>query len=704
VTNRSAPRVVVLSVLAGCAAAGGVLFSTASAAPRRVERAAGQTVPLPHVMRDNIGVQWDITNEGVVNDGGNDLYDGGGRLDLNNAVYQSPQQQAQFDPALNELLLPAVSLGGLNVSRRVAVNAASSWCRWTEILENPGAAPVRTTLHLHWDLGGSLQQGNPIADEKKKTAMGLAIFDGQRGLAMLGAGRGGKVVPRYQFQQNSDIIEQYYDVEVPAKKTVAVVHFQAMRANINDAAALIQTTKDKELLEGIPKDIRRVVVNFKQTESLIDGIELPRGELLDVVELRSGDQYRGTLKDSVFKLETFHGPVELPLERVIGMVTAGAYRPTQLFVTTDGEVIGGALAGDAIRLQLSSGQVVGLPLASVARVGCRKRPGEPESVKFDKPVVFLRDGQRLAVDAPDAPLRVATIYGNVELRPEWVASVEFRGEEQVSHVVRLRDGSRFAGLVAGDALDLRLRGAGSAPTATTNSAAGPTPPAVKFPVASMGRLQLQPPSDDPADENAPTLALDNGDVLVGAAAGTIELETNFDLLKLKGPEVRAIRHVQPPEGGRGSPSEVTLTMWDGATISGKLRGGAIDFVLKSGTPLRIPVSLVALYAHPQPVPPPEMLERIRGIVGELSNTDWKKRDRAAEQLRSIGQGAAGVLKEMREGQSPEAQKQIDTILKALEKEKAAAAAAAVVQTVAPGQVQQAVDFDGPQQAQFQLRQ
>jgi len=152
--------------------------------------AGGQMVPLPYVMRDSTGVQWDIGPDGQCNDGGNDLYDGGGRLTVNgNMVYQSPTQQAQFDPALNELIFPPMPMNGLNVHRRVAVNAARGWCRWTEVLENPGNQPARASLHLHWDLGGTVQQFQPIEDEKRHVQLGVAIFDGQRGLAMLCAGR-----------------------------------------------------------------------------------------------------------------------------------------------------------------------------------------------------------------------------------------------------------------------------------------------------------------------------------------------------------------------------------------------------------------------------------------------------------------------------------------------------------------------------------
>ena len=53
------------------------------------------------------------------------------------------------------------------------------------------------------------------------------------------------------MQQNSDQIEQFYEIDIPAKQSVAIVHVQAMRANIADAAAFISQAKDKEILEGV---------------------------------------------------------------------------------------------------------------------------------------------------------------------------------------------------------------------------------------------------------------------------------------------------------------------------------------------------------------------------------------------------------------------------------------------------------------------
>ena len=124
-----------------------------------------------------------------------------------------------------------------------------------------------------------------------------------------------------------------------------------------------------------------------------------------MVELKGGDQYKGTLKEPSFALETFYGKVELPVDQVIGLINVGRFRPRQLVVTTDGQIFGGKLAKDTVDLELSSKQVTKVPLAQVTRVGYRKREGEPEEWTFEKPIVLMRSGERVGVKMPTEPVR-----------------------------------------------------------------------------------------------------------------------------------------------------------------------------------------------------------------------------------------------------------------------------------------------------------
>jgi hypothetical protein len=634
-----------------------------------------------------MGNNWDVQQDGRIGDGGSNIYDGGGKLFVgsDNTQWVSPQQQAGFDPASNEVVLAAAQIDGLTITRRISVNARQNWCRWIEVLENPGAAAIHTQVHVNFSLGGQIANSRDLLDDKKSHKnVGVATFDGNHSLVMIGAGRGARVIPHIAYQQNTDQVDFTWEVDVPAKQKVAIVHVQVARPNFNEATAFWDSMKDKDLSADMPADLGRVVLNFPHAEKLVNDLEVLRGGLLDVVELRGGDQWRGTLKDANYKLDTFCGPLELPADQVVSMMTVGSFRPFQLFVTAEGEVFGGTLQSDSIKLQLTSGQITSIPLHSVTRLGYRKRSGEPDEWRFDRPTAFLRDGQRIGVQMPGEAIAVSTVYGPLLLKPESIAALVFQGDDQPVHQVVLADGSRFCGVVTRESFDLKIRNPVATAVMSPGSSTGhgtrvaaAVSRTVAFPTQALARLQLGA-SPEEAGDQTPTLTVTNGDRLIGALAGTLELQTGFDTIRINGAEVRALSHAQPddvPTGATGagapSPAEVQVTLWDDATLSGQLKGDVVVFTLKSGVIMKVPAALIEQYTQPEPQPSQELLDRIKSIVAELADPDWKHRDRAADQLRSLGPAVGSVLKKLKVSQSPEAQKQIDSILKGFEEARKA---------------------------------
>src|SRR5690606_15279710 len=128
-------------------------------------------------------------------------------------------------------------------------------------------------------------------------------------------------------------------------------------------------------------------------------------------------------------LSTFYGQVELPVEKVIGLINVGQVQPRQLVVTRDGEVYGGTLAASAITLDLSTGQQIQVPLNQVSRVGYRKRADEPEEWTFDRPLVLMRQGDRVGIEPPTEPIEVVTRYGTLQLDPQAIAAVVFQSDD-----------------------------------------------------------------------------------------------------------------------------------------------------------------------------------------------------------------------------------------------------------------------------------
>jgi hypothetical protein len=442
---------------------------------------------------------------------------------------------------------------------------------------------------------------------------------------------------------NNGYIQAQFDLKVPAGKEVAIMHLHAVANGMDAAQKLAAGLKESKLLADVPKQIRKLIVNYPGGNLFIgDGdIEILRGEAFDAAEMRGGDMMKGTIKEASWKLNTFYGVVDLPADKVISLVNVGDSRPRQLLVTVDGQIFGGKLEKETVDLELSSGQVTKLPLSQITRLGYRKRAGEPEEWTFDKPTILLRSGERIGVQMPADDISVMTRYGMLKLKPSSIASIAFQNEENGVHEIYLTDGSKFAGLAVSESFEMHLADAKDQ--------------VVKFPASTIGRLQLTGKVDD-ADDSTPGLKLANEDLLVANLAGQYKLNTAFDTLTLKGEQIKSISH------SKTSPLDVIVRLWDESSLSGQLQEQDLDCQLKSGVSLKVPVALVSEYTQPQPKPADSMVEKVKLVVEKLNADDWKARDEAQKQLTAMGAPIAPLLKQMRPNQPPEAQQRIDDVL------------------------------------------
>jgi hypothetical protein len=605
-----------------------------------------ERVQLPRVLNDQRGSTWDIQADGSIGDGGNDLYDGGSQLFLDGQEqFQNGSGQAAFDPSRNEVIVGPISIRSLRVTRRIAVDAPNSFIRYAEVLENPANQPVRVQLRVYFNMGGCVQNVQPFTEERgPKRQIGLAVGDGNNSLAILGAGRGARIVPRFAPQMGSDNVDLFYDVEIPARQTALIVHVEARRANIAECVDFLERAKERDLLKSLPRELTGRLANFRGASQLAGDLDVLRGEMTDVIELRGGDAYRGTIKVEKFRLKTTFGWVELPAQRIIGLVNVGDFRPRQLLITQDGEIFGGELESRQLPIELTGGQALAVPLSQIARASYRKGPHEPEEWTFDKPMVVLRSGDRMIVQPPARPLEVVTRYGLLKLPVDVVASAVLASEEHGVHEIMLTDGSRFSGLVAGDSFEMKLAIGGQA---------------VRVAAAGIARLRLAGRTSEPDDALA-SLSLANGDTLAGTITGTLKLDTAFSTLNLASGEIRRLAR------GKGSVQDVQVTLWDQTTVSGQLQEPDLHCKLACGVEMKVPVALVDEYVQPRPSPSAAATRAIEKLAADLNADDWQVRDEAQKKLTDMGPVVIGALKQLRPRQSPEGQQRIDQIVQAVE--------------------------------------
>jgi hypothetical protein len=605
-------------------------------------------VNLPYQVQDNAGTTWMLYGSGWLQQQGQmPMYSQAAVLSVNQNQPTMNVNQARVDAKTGEVIFENMPCQNTTVTRRIKLDKDAGVARYVDIIKNTQGAEQTIQLMLQTNTNYGINAAQMVADPKKKEQQvaWVAQTSGNKTVVELYNGRGSKQPFSINYQQGNSQVQATISLKIPAGKEVAVMHLHTVTPDPGTGTKWVGDIKEAQVMKDIPPAIRKLIVNFAGGQAFVGDMEILRGDLFDVAELRTGDQYRGTIKETSYKLTTFYGPVELPTDKVIGLINVGEFRPRQLIVTSDGEIFGGKLDKETIAIELSSGQVTQVPLAQVSRMGYRKRPGEPEEWTFEKPLVLMRSGDRMGVQLPSFDIDVATRYGALKLKPAAISAITFASEDHGIHQIVLSDGSKFAGLVTAEKFEMKL------------STGGKDAP-VTFPVSAVGRMQFAPRAEE-IDDGAPTLSLSNEDQLVGALAGKLKLETAFDTLNVDAAQIKALRHA------KGSVQDVQITLWDETTVSGQLTETELTCNLRCGVTMRVPVALIEEYQQPAPRPSDALLKRVKEAVVELNADDWKARDRAEAALVGLGPIIIAPLRELRAAQSPEAQQRIDSVLKQL---------------------------------------
>jgi hypothetical protein len=634
------------------------LFSTTVSArqiPIANPPAAGD-VNLPYGVNDNQGNQWRIYPGGWLQQQGNmPLYSQAGMLTINGNQLQQNNNRGKIDPKTGELILEGFTAGNISITRKILISKDEGFVRYVDILKNTQKQDQALNLSIQTNMNYGVQSGQMVPDPKRKdqNMAWVAMTHANRAVAEVFSGKGAKNAFAINWPQGNSYVQATMQLNIPGGKEIAIMHLHSTSASMDSAAQWVNGLNERKILSSLARDVRRNVINFAAAETFIGDYEILRGDVLDVLELRTGDQIKGTIKDPSFKIATFYGNVELPADRVISIINVGEFRPRQLLVTTQGEIFGGKLAQPTIAVELSSGQVTQIPLSQILRAGFRKRANEPEEWTFDKPLVLMRSGDRINVQIPAAPISVTTRYGFLKLDPQTISSIVLQSEDHGVHDIFLTDGTRFAGLVAGDEFELKLAGVTGQDQL------------VRFPLAAMLRFQFAAVSDD-KDSSNPQLDLTNNDSMVGTLTGQLKLDTAFDTLSVNASEIQKLTHPKGPG------IDVQITLWDQTVVSGQLQAQEVECKLNCGLVMKIPVALIDQYTQPAPQPSAVMLEKIKTLVTQLNADDWKQREQAEAQIVALGSGVLAPLRQLRPSQPPEAQQRIDSILKKVGKDTPAA--------------------------------
>ena len=623
---------------------------------RVIPRRGPGVTSLPFQRSDGHGDTWMVYQPAMIQMQGNfPVYQQAATINIG-GNQPNMNTQPRIDDKTGELIMENLQCGNFTLTRRMLFNADDGYVRVIDVIKNPQAQDQPVNLQLMSYVNFGVQSSQFITDPKKATQniawVATTAGGNPKAAVDVFAGPGSKQPPTIDSQQGSNMVAATFNGTVPANKEIAFAHFHMVAATQDQGAQWVSNMKISKMFADLPKEVRAEIVNFRAQNGLLGDLEVLRGDVMDVVELRTGDKFNGNLTETSYKLDTFYGTVDIPVDKVVCIINAGDFRPRQLVVTADGQIFGGHLQKSTVELELTSGQKTQIPLAQISRIGYRHRADEKDDSANDQqmqaPYVLMTSGDRVSVTMPTGPITVVTRYGTLQLAPEVISSIIFNSDDSGVHTIELTDGSRFNGLATATEFDVKL---------TT----GDKDQQVKFPVGSLNRIVFTARPDATKDDSAPALQLKKDDVLVGSLTGDLKLDTAFDTIALHAPELRAIAHAKE------SPTDLSVTTWDGTVFSGQLQEQSVTCHLKSGIDVQVPIGLVETYANPSAVAPPMILEKIKSLVGDLNADDWKARDAAEQQLVKLGPGVIGTLKDMRDQQPPEAQQRIDSVMKQLQK-------------------------------------
>lgn len=619
-----------------------------------------RSVTLPFNLTDNVGNQWLIYGNGMVQQqGGNaPVFAQLAQVTVNGAnINMRGNQQGKVDEKTGELLLENLVAGGVSVTRRVLIDPGEGSIRFVDTFKAVGnnagkAATVNLNYSNNFNFG--IMQARTVMDPRRKDQpMGwAAMTHGNRAIHQTWAAAGSKLAPKINWPEGSNVLQVAFALEIPAGKEASLVHYHGSTETLEKAAELVGGgAKGAKLLAGVSPELRRTVANaVARSGAVPEELELIRGEGgLDVVEIRNGDLLRGTLTDATFAIKTAYGRVELPAERVIAVLSVGRLKPLQLLVTAEGEVFGGQLESGALAMRLSSGQTVNIPITQLTRAGYRVRDSETDdALPLGKPLVTLRTGERMAIAIPGETLEVATRYGLLKLPVAAVGEVQLKSDDSPVHVITLSDGSRISGLLTTSKFDFLLDGAAGRQT-------------LSVPASAVLRLRPSPLPVTPADDAARSEMLVYGDdVLRGQIIGTLQLDTAFETVDVRGDQLRGIARSE--EG-----NELRVTLWDQTVLTGQPRLPSVSVRLDCGVTVEVAVDLIQSFTNPAPKPSDAMAERVKSLVSNLNDDDFKKREGAQIELIAAGAVVVPLLEELKPAQPPEAQQRIEQILIQLKK-------------------------------------
>lgn len=225
-------------------------------------------LPLPTPLFDRDSYRWDIQGDGTILDGTNDAYDRGLAL----SSFPTFTQAAAEDGG-REIVIGPASVLGATITRKIYVPTSQAYCRFLEVVTNPGATPLTVPVNIATNLGsdsGTVLVGTSDGDTTFAPTDHWIVTDDEDGtgdptITHVISGVGGSLLPS-SVSCPTGYVYYNYTVGLLPGQTKIIMHFGVQSQNqaiaLAKAPQIASLDPVQECLAGMSALERSQVANF----------------------------------------------------------------------------------------------------------------------------------------------------------------------------------------------------------------------------------------------------------------------------------------------------------------------------------------------------------------------------------------------------------------------------------------------------------
>jgi len=639
----------------------------------------GGLVPAnPQPRTDKQGNEWNVEQNGQLSrhNSGNSILSGAMTLIIGTEQFYCNQPMATPD-GKELVLMGSQPMQGLQVSRNIRLLEKEGGMRYLELLSNPSGADVTVNMELRNNFSGQVKnfvtnQGriNNGTLEKDETSVlpvpGSASYSSYL-FTVCGPRSANK--PRVATQ-NQYQLSFFYNLTVPAGKTVAIMHTVtqdkvSLRPDATELEKILKPFALSRHLRELPKGSAALVINMRSGSMGVldlaawfpDEIHGIKREGTDVLAMGEGTRLRGRASCAKLSLQHRFGTVTLPWQNVIAL-TGGKFEGGESRVyLADGQMLRGKLTAEELQFVLSTGLPMALKIEDLDRLVLAGGGAPAEWPRQISALVETTNGERLALrESAEVPATLATPWGSRSMSLGGIAAISPGVENAATPLVSLKDGSR-----------LRVWLAGQGHLAATTTLFGPQniESTQISALAVGGAVSNDASADDEGEPKIPFADLAGDQRLVAPLAGAqLQVVTAGGVVPLEPGSMKEMRNVtddiQIP--GADDAPWFQVELWGGGSVLGQMRENVMRFQVGEREWV-IPCREVTRVVNPVPKITDTTLNRMAQLIRELGNEDWKVRERATGELKNLGEIARSALQEaFKQSEDAEVKHRIEDLL------------------------------------------